>query len=1226
MIDFSPILEAIDIKLNSALSKAGYDKTIIGTIVEIIDVDAGLYLVSSQYSYFNVYSYNGIIYSEGDNVFITLPNSDSNLDKYIIGKVPESILEKIDASTGELDSFSSLGDIIIENEYSITNTKNSIEIAVTDEYNDMLKGGFAISPYFVCELLIEPHIPNPNKVNDYGIEFEFEFAATEVDGDIKDSLGHDYTKYYRTYRFGIDRMIGQPLSSLNDISMHQYTIFEIENAKNFNRIKSIRLYGDFNETSGGQEAAVAAINFLKIKFCSAQNLKAEMIQHDVSLGTNGQSPYITNDTSIEIEATYYINNTEFSSKDIEYYWFIQDATVTSKDKEKYHRYGGDGWCCLNSKESFDIVDFNSNNNLIKISEWKPGSSSIVVKGDEAKQYRNVFKCCTYYQGLVCESKILTIYNKAYMNKQADVSLVSKVRSFNNGDEKPNDSDRTNPNRYVETKILQFTDTAFVECHIANSIIINNPIYNWEKVDSLGHTIERLETKDTNNYITIYGSDIHEEMTIKCSVSDGGDFVGSNSIVLTVITSDLNLKLLSKQNIFNSLTNNSKRVGIYYVYRENDESDEFTPVQDWEIDLYPDDKLELYINATYIKTGSLTVGKGSNILFQADVDGTDHNGSPFVKIAGFNVTEKSLYNGKSAFNSSEKGIYIGTDGISLNWPNGYFKADSSGVAISGDINAISGSIGGFTLKNNILTSNNFGIDSSSSNNGIWLGGNTFSSAVFSVDKQGKLKATNAEITGKIIATSLELGSGVTIPADNITGLGTLIGNDYIYIPGKKEINGKEIDVVYIFNKKDTYQDSEGNYKPNNWNDYISITFKDPNGIVHTNVGIGHAEGDENGTGDSKEHYVEISSDGLLTANNAIIYGSIFANAGRIGGFTLQNNILSSTNSNFELNTNANREYIYLGGTSVDSAKFSVNEKGHVEAKDIKITGGLISLENSDKSKTLLLNVENGIELTAEGLAEGQKYNGYFELKGASLRLGTLWGKQEKTDAVHSNLSLSIKSSNPTAQSNDFGLTTDQNFSISASDFSIEANNFNIELRNRGNLNITSNFITIDSSAHEIKLVNTTNNPNNSYCNIFIDNTGNYPILKFWMNSEQDGLLLRSQRGTLSGTWSYNNSPLTSSDYYKKHSVEPLSYQYSYLFDNLEPCRFKYNDGTSDRYHTGFIAQEVEEAILKAGLTTQDVALFARDSEGSCSLRYSEIIALCVKEIQELKKKVYELSSR
>ena len=86
--------------------------------------------------------------------------------------------------------------------------------------------------------------------------------------------------------------------------------------------------------------------------------------------------------------------------------------------------------------------------------------------------------------------------------------------------------------------------------------------------------------------------------------------------------------------------------------------------------------------------------------------------------------------------------------------------------------------------------------------------------------------------------------------------------------------------------------------------------------------------------------------------------------------------------------------------------------------------------------------------------------------------------------------------------------------------------------------------------------------------------------------------------------------------------------SALFDLLKPVLFKYKNGASNRTHTGFIAQEIEEAVLASGLTTQDFAAvcYTIDDDGNkydYSVRYDEIISLCVHEIQKLKQELKEL---
>lgn len=69
----------------------------------------------------------------------------------------------------------------------------------------------------------------------------------------------------------------------------------------------------------------------------------------------------------------------------------------------------------------------------------------------------------------------------------------------------------------------------------------------------------------------------------------------------------------------------------------------------------------------------------------------------------------------------------------------------------------------------------------------------------------------------------------------------------------------------------------------------------------------------------------------------------------------------------------------------------------------------------------------------------------------------------------------------------------------------------------------------------------------------------------------------------------------SDRNKKNSIEDLPEKYVALFDKLRPVRFKLNDGTSGRYHIGYIAQEVEEAMLELGIDSLEFAGLVKDKD-------------------------------
>lgn len=122
--------------------------------------------------------------------------------------------------------------------------------------------------------------------------------------------------------------------------------------------------------------------------------------------------------------------------------------------------------------------------------------------------------------------------------------------------------------------------------------------------------------------------------------------------------------------------------------------------------------------------------------------------------------------------------------------------------------------------------------------------------------------------------------------------------------------------------------------------------------------------------------------------------------------------------------------------------------------------------------------------------------------------------------------------------------------------------------------------------------------------------------------------------LTGNWfigSVGSSTPVTSDRNSKNSIELQGEEYSRIFDRLKPVIFKYNDGSSDRIHTGFIAQDVEDAILAEGMTTQQFAAvcYETDEDGNkvnYGVRYEEIVSMNTHEIQKLKARTAKLEAR
>ena len=95
---------------------------------------------------------------------------------------------------------------------------------------------------------------------------------------------------------------------------------------------------------------------------------------------------------------------------------------------------------------------------------------------------------------------------------------------------------------------------------------------------------------------------------------------------------------------------------------------------------------------------------------------------------------------------------------------------------------------------------------------------------------------------------------------------------------------------------------------------------------------------------------------------------------------------------------------------------------------------------------------------------------------------------------------------------------------------------------------------------------------------------------------------------------------SSDRNAKENIQYDIEKYLPIFDKLKPCSFQYK-GRS-RQHLGFIAQDVEAAMIESLVDSEDFAALVIDN-GKYSLRYSEFIPMLVAKIQQQEQRIAQL---
>ncbi len=129
---------------------------------------------------------------------------------------------------------------------------------------------------------------------------------------------------------------------------------------------------------------------------------------------------------------------------------------------------------------------------------------------------------------------------------------------------------------------------------------------------------------------------------------------------------------------------------------------------------------------------------------------------------------------------------------------------------------------------------------------------------------------------------------------------------------------------------------------------------------------------------------------------------------------------------------------------------------------------------------------------------------------------------------------------------------------------------------------------------------------------------------------DRISLRASYNGNDGTTITKNGTITASDRNVKNNIFVFSKKYDVLFDHLIPRIYRYNSDTEDQVHSGFVAQEVGDAINIAGLERKDFAALCVEYEGTSTekwgLMYDEFVSLNTWQIQLLKARVAELEKK
>ena len=149
----------------------------------------------------------------------------------------------------------------------------------------------------------------------------------------------------------------------------------------------------------------------------------------------------------------------------------------------------------------------------------------------------------------------------------------------------------------------------------------------------------------------------------------------------------------------------------------------------------------------------------------------------------------------------------------------------------------------------------------------------------------------------------------------------------------------------------------------------------------------------------------------------------------------------------------------------------------------------------------------------------------------------------------------------------------------------------------------------------------------YASIEVDGNSNEVQIKGDVIPNADATYSLGSRNFVWDAIYCSTDTLNGSDRNIKNSIEALPEKYVRMFELVEPKRYKLNSGTSGRFHTGFIAQEVEDAMRACGIDSQEFAGWAaakrEDGSETYFLRYSEFIPILWAKVREQEKRLKRL---